>query len=633
MSSNQYRADIDGLRAIAILFVLIFHFYPETLPGGFVGVDIFFVISGFLITRLLIQNLNDNHFSLLEFYKRRVLRLFPALLVVMCAVLVVGWYALFQEEFWILGEHVVGGIAFLLNFILHREAGYFDPLSNSKPLLHLWSLSVEEQFYLVWPILLYLLSRWRALNATLLAVFTALSFAANFYFTDVTAQFYFPFLRFWQFSLGGWVALQPVPRDLIKNFASYAAFIAVLFGLYLVQDSDSYQHLYVLPVMIGTGIWLATPGSYIAEYLFSNPAIRVIGWISYPLYLWHWPILVFGRMLAPEYEDRKMASVILSFLLAALTYLLVERPIRFQRLGGALRVPALLVGGLTVAMFGMVVYLTGGKGARFNSIEAVMKRIEFGKGLAHSCKPLTGKSFNDDWCNFESNLTRDPSVVLIGDSFSASFATMLKSFADLNPSYDLSYRSYARGRCPSLLNYGPRYCREIVDSIYRYIQETPSVQTVVIANNWNRYINGTRFKEENHLESGESFARALKSSIEILRRQGKRVVVILSPPIGREPQTCVDRLADFGVKENCSIPEKWALKANSDSRRLLVPFFKAQGIPVFDPFDYLCDGERCLLQYQRKFLYGADGVHLETTGGEFLAEKAHDQIVDLILAR
>lgn len=173
LSHPKYRADIDGLRAIAILSVVGFHAFPQWIKGGFIGVDIFFVISGFLISSIIFGNLEKNTFSFTEFYIRRIQRIFPALILVLVTSYVFGWYLLLPDEFMQLGKHIAGGAGFISNLVLWSEADYFDTASNAKPLLHLWSLGVEEQFYIFWPVLLGVVWRYR-LNFLSITIFIAL---------------------------------------------------------------------------------------------------------------------------------------------------------------------------------------------------------------------------------------------------------------------------------------------------------------------------------------------------------------------------------------------------------------------------------------------------------------------------
>ncbi|MFN2375246.1 MAG: acyltransferase family protein [Candidatus Binatia bacterium] len=206
--SSHYRSDVDGLRAVSILLVVMFHAFPALLPGGYLGVDVFFVISGFLITDLMLRRAAQGFSSLGEFYARRVRRLFPALLAVTVACLVFGWFALLPGEYAQLGRHALAASVFVPNVAFWSEAGYWDTASRLKPLLHLWSLGVEEQFYLVWPALVLLLGRTRLPFPAWVLPVAAISFAANLYAAnaDPAAAFFLPQFRIWELMLGGLLA-------------------------------------------------------------------------------------------------------------------------------------------------------------------------------------------------------------------------------------------------------------------------------------------------------------------------------------------------------------------------------------------------------------------------------------------
>ena len=204
-----YRGDIDGLRAIAVLLVIGFHFFPRYVPGGFIGVDVFFVISGFLITRLIVVGLEDGSFTLTDFYARRIRRIFPALALVLAVSLVAGWLLLFPLDYRDLGKHAAAAAVFVANFTFLNEAGYFDTSSELKPLLHLWSLGVEEQFYIVWPLLMLAAWRWRYSPFLIAVALLVISFVWNVWLTSSNqlAAFYLPFTRFWELMLGGILAI------------------------------------------------------------------------------------------------------------------------------------------------------------------------------------------------------------------------------------------------------------------------------------------------------------------------------------------------------------------------------------------------------------------------------------------
>ena len=203
-----YRPDIDGLRAIAVSSVVLFHAYPKVFEGGYAGVDVFFVISGYLITLAILNSSEGNRFSVRDFYIRRVRRIFPALSLVFASVLVAGWILLNPQEFAQLGKHVASGSGFVSNLVLWKESGYFDTAAELKPLLHLWSLGVEEQFYIFFPAVMYLILRFRLPRFSLLAALTLASLIASIVFTSSapTAAFYNPATRVWEILIGSLVA-------------------------------------------------------------------------------------------------------------------------------------------------------------------------------------------------------------------------------------------------------------------------------------------------------------------------------------------------------------------------------------------------------------------------------------------
>src|SRR5208282_803264 len=210
--ANDYRADIDGLRAVAVGLVVVFHAFPLLIPGGFIGVDVFFVISGYLITALILDQQAVGSFSIKAFYIRRARRILPALCVVITATLIIGWFVLFPLPYQRLGLHAMAGALFIPNLVYWNDAGYFDDEAITKPLLHLWSLGVEEQFYLVWPLLLILLRRWKAQTTATLCALSVMSliYSSIASFHDPIAAFFSPLSRLWELGAGGILASRRV---------------------------------------------------------------------------------------------------------------------------------------------------------------------------------------------------------------------------------------------------------------------------------------------------------------------------------------------------------------------------------------------------------------------------------------
>ncbi len=337
MSDIKYRPDIDGLRAVAVGCVVCFHAFPNILKGGFVGVDVFFVISGFLISTIIFQGLENGRFSYFDFYSRRIKRIFPALAAVCAATLLTGWYVLLPDEFQLLGKHVAGGAGFVSNLVLWGESGYFDAAAESKPLLHLWSLGIEEQFYVVWPLVLGLVwKRKRGFFVVTLLV-AAISFGINIatIHGSPVAAFYSPLSRFWELMIGGALAYIAMHKAaLLKGYAdarSIGGILLIASGAVELNTESAFPGFWALPPTCGAFLLIAAgPDAWFNKHVLASRPMVWVGLISYPLYLWHWPVLVFyriasGRLLTPA--DR-IGAVIAACVLAYLTYRYLEQPMR-----------------------------------------------------------------------------------------------------------------------------------------------------------------------------------------------------------------------------------------------------------------------------------------------------------------
>ncbi len=354
--NTSYRADIDGLRAIAILSVVVFHAFPAWLPGGFVGVDIFFVISGFLITGLIHAQLASERFSYADFYARRIKRILPILCVVLASTFLFGWFVLHADAYGLLGKHMAATAAFVANFVYLGESGYFDVDASAKPLLHLWSLAIEEQFYVVWPILLVLSKKIPGMgDARLLKLLLALSSASLLYGIYLTrvepgAAYYLPFARFWELSLGGMALLlsrlRPVSEPLGRKLAwGGIALLALSFAL-IDKNAGFPGYIALLPCLGTAALLLGAQGGGIVAQMLRHKTLVFLGLTSYSFYLWHWPALFFLHDLVGEPSaPQLLGALALSLGLAITGYFLVETPLRHAR---GRYVPAVLVLVLTL---------------------------------------------------------------------------------------------------------------------------------------------------------------------------------------------------------------------------------------------------------------------------------------------
>lgn len=388
-SQNQhikYRADIDGLRAVAIISVVLFHAFPKMLSGGFVGVDVFFVISGFLISSIIFKSLDGGGFSFVDFYKRRIRRIFPSLILVLVSCYLFGWVSSVATEFSSIGKHIASGLGFVQNIVLYRESGYFDVVSELKPLLHLWSLGVEEQFYLLFPVLAIVVWKTRANVYVSLAIMALASFASCVIELkyNPSAAFYLPYNRVWEILCGSLLAYSAHRNhsvfvsiaSLIKYDAAGVSKLSsrlenifssvgliLLVGCFVVIDkSFSFPGYWAAIPVLGSVLLIASgPNSMVNRKILANRAMVWVGLISFPLYLWHWPILTFARTQEGGTPSLTLLilCVVASIVAAWLTYRYVEKPFRSPSSMGAksagLILTAIVLGGL-----GLMTYKSDG---------------------------------------------------------------------------------------------------------------------------------------------------------------------------------------------------------------------------------------------------------------------------------
>lgn len=500
-SNSKYRADIDGLRALAIILVVIYHGFPNILPGGFIGVDVFFVISGFLISTIIYEHLEKGDFSFSNFYLRRIKRIFPALLTVLITCFALGWFTLLADEYKQLGKHIAGGAGFISNLILWDESGYFDSASHTKPLLHLWSLGVEEQFYFIWPVIIW--AAWKfQLNLMAVAMSIALiSFGANIYqiyFLDkLAATFYLPHTRFWELMAGAILAQytlkNPIQNKFHQNFQSAIGLAFILISVALINTQSLFPGYWALLPVIGT-VLIINAGSQakINRTLFAHPTLVWIGLISFPLYLWHWPALVFARITAKgaPTASTQMVAILGALALATLTYRLIERHIRF---GGYHKTKATILC-LLMAVTGFVgfnTYARDGLTFRLNQIQFRLPPILQSLGQsnpnhssntqAQNSKPIEALG------NKDPKITQTPKkqIWLWGDSYAGHLLAGYQSrFGDEFEIFQLNSNG-----CPPILNLelpNRRNCSQINQRNFERIRNQKPYK-VVLAANWTDY--------------------------------------------------------------------------------------------------------------------------------------------------
>ncbi len=656
----SYRPDIDGLRAIAVLSVIAFHAFPSWLPGGFIGVDVFFVISGFLITALIQDNLQQQSFSFGAFYAGRARRLFPALIVVLLSCQLFGWFALLSDEYQALGKHVAASAAFIPNLIFWSESGYFDYAADAKPLLHLWSLGVEEQFYLLWPAVIWLAFRYRFSLMKTCITLLVVSLLLNLIMTEeaASAAFFLPVTRMWELLSGCLLALLLrsgtviaastsaglAKSPLIPQVISIVGLALLMAGLVFVDQDLSFPGPWALvPVLATAALLMAGQGAWINQTVLCSRLLVWTGLISYPLYLWHWPLLSFARILEggkPDWQIRG-ALVLVSFLLATLTYLLIERPIRFGRhlKAKTFTLAAIMVvsGGL-----GLATFLQDGFASRIanKEIEAQLADLKF--DLPDSGGWFCGeKSHDSPRCH---STGPDPTVVVIGDSHA------LTIYSALSERYKAKGQTIAlygaSDGCPPLLNVviqdqggDARNCLKRGSQAIERIIADPAVKEVILTSRGPMYTSGYGFGEiesdqfgtwvlhvkgeERGVRSNEEvFAKGLEQTLDALLAAGKKLTYLHDvPELGFDIRSCFSfRPLSWSRKNDapCAVSRK-DFEDRTESYRQMVNRILAQRpeIRVIDLAEALCDEKWCL-GAKNGVLFYMDDDHLSHRGAAYV---------------
>lgn len=639
-----YRADIDGLRAVAIISVVFFHTYPTFLKGGFIGVDVFFVISGFLISSHIFKDIDAGCFSFKYFYARRIKRIYPSLLFVLASIYLFGWFSLFSEEFKQLGKHIAATAAFVSNIIYWNEAGYFDSSAELKPLLNMWSLGVEEQYYIFWPVIVW--AAWkRRYSLCVVSVFLiVLTFVFNIYQSrvNITADFYSPATRFWELLSGGVLAIlikknnayfeNIVAFDVRRNAASFLGFSGLLVSFVLLNDEMLFPGLWAaIPVVASVMLIYAGPDALINRHILSGRFMVWVGKISYPLYLWHWPLISLVYILENGNPSRlqKILAVILSLLFSWVTYRFIELPIRHGHNRKTTFFLALSMSAL--GALGLLSYYSDG--IPFRHVNKYKSNNRFDTPYKESCEPLIkSKIAENEWCNRGSSMALKPNTVLIGDSFSNAYSPMLQEFFDTKP-VESKYQAFSfvqlgHGSCPPFRNFGPEGCRVAADEYYEYVKNNKDISTVILAANWPSYLSDDSRPWGEYKESVASAVSSISSTIAQYQLLNRRVIVFLSPPQGFSPKSCLSR--PFALRDKkCNLPVSDILKNEKSYREILLPILKKYSVEYFDPFDYFCDEHICRVESGGS-IFSVDGHHLSVLGGVYLATEGKLKLMHLL---
>lgn len=649
-----YRPDIDGIRALAVLPIVIFHAFPGAIRGGFAGVDIFFVISGYLITGIILGGIDGAGFSFADFYERRMRRIFPGLLIVLVACYAFGWFALLADEYARLGKHIAGAAVFALNFILAGEAGYFDVSASAKPLLHLWSLAVEEQFYLVWPAILVAVVRLRLSVLGTIIVAALFSFGANIALAlhAPVEDFYLPVTRAWELMAGALLLVltdaRPSNRGVVAgilarwpNACALAGLGAIGVSLFGPAGNYAYPGWWgVLPVL-GTLLLIgAGPGAQINRVALAHPVAVWFGLISYPLYLWHWPLLSYLTIVDTAQPEPvlRWAALIASVALAWLTYRLVERPIRHSR-GHAVPVVlfALLltigyIGYATFAAQGLTGRLGHGLAFRFGpEYTELVNSIEVGKDYgAHRVAACDHSEASDEFCQQD---TQGPAnAVVLGDSH----ARMLFPGLVRNASTDMSWMLLSKNGCSPLfgMQTNPAYiqaagsdvadCERFLRAAIDRIKGDDAIKVVLISAAV-RILNSQLTASDEQARRSEIAALADKMlhTVADLESAGKRVALLIDNPWLAEPKDCFpNRFWTMEARRAaCSMAARDYAAKVADYLGMVREVAAADPrLQIIDETPALCPDGTCSVMLSGKSLYSFSD-HLSDYGNDVVGRK------------
>jgi peptidoglycan/LPS O-acetylase OafA/YrhL len=651
-----YRADIGGLRAVAVLSILFFHLDITQFSGGYVGVDIFYVISGYLITSIIVRELAAGEFSIARFYERRVRRILPALVVVLIATLLVGSLMLGPNQFAELGRSTGATALFVSNIFFFMGSGYFDGPSELKPLLHTWSLAIEEQFYILFPFLLILIAkRLSGRYATWLIPLAVLSLAASVIGTGVdenAAFFLLPF-RGWELLIGSVLALNVIPHVTdrkVLNVLSAAGLMMMLVSIFTFSSATPFPGIAAALPTIGTGLVIyagTNIRTFVGRMLGARPMV-FFGLISYSLYLWHWPTIVYAKLyLINEPTDlEKTVILILTVGLATLSWRAVETPFRDRTFFAPRERLFVFFSAVCVVILASSLFIVSKNGFPGRAPnEQLNDALAADPGWQHwkDCEELGEEDTHDlSLCAIgaESGTT---SVLFWGDSHALALASAINSSAmRLGIGGEIAVRT----GCAPLIGIdrvGQRSCHEFNEDVIRYLAERPDLGTVILAARWALSTSGTRYKNEDgksvtledvsegNAASGDNaalFELGLRRTVAALESLGRRVVIVRQvPEVGYDVPSANYSAKLTGQDVNALIAPTRAEYAGrtADSSRVIDALAAGSAVQLVDPASLLCDADTCRVVDDDIPLYRDDN-HLSLYGC-LLVSKLFDEVL------
>jgi peptidoglycan/LPS O-acetylase OafA/YrhL len=647
----QYRKDIDGLRAVAVLAVVLFHAKLQGFSGGFVGVDVFFVISGYLITGLIAQDWKAGRFSFATFYFRRIRRIVPALLCVYVACTLLALALMMPSDMAAFARSLASSATFVSNHYFYRLAGYFGGQSDLKPLLHTWSLSIEEQFYLVWPLLFLVVARWRFawLPYVVWAVGAISLVAAAVMVGEHKEEVFFlaPF-RAWELLLGAALALstwRPALPAWMTELGAGAGLCMILASVLLLDESHDFPGLLAVPPCLGAALIILAgmERQPAVNRLLSTRPAAAIGLVSYSLYLWHWPLLSFARYHLDRPLDAVETGSILAASLAAayLTYRYVEQPARHLTL---VRMPQVIGAGiLSLAAITLTGHLLAASRWTFN-LDPEVRRLDAASTSRNlyrrSCSGPKNIFRDDEACTFgppRSSASYD--MAIFGDSHGDHYTPAMSVLAQ---QAGMSGRQITIGGCLALLGYyeitapfsKEAGCRTLREAMVKFVESNPRLQVAVLAHNWSSYTGEKIWQDEGRIyllgskhdvrspqRSLEVLRQSLEQTIDFFEAHGVHVVLLGEIPLfNHDPIRCIAAAVKQGLgAQSCRIPVSDVQGRIGAMNTLLADLARrSKNVSFFSPVDTMCDQQWCRPVMDGVYMY-RDRGHLNRVGAEHLA--------------
>jgi peptidoglycan/LPS O-acetylase OafA/YrhL len=680
MTASHYRPDIDGLRAVAVLAVLGYHAFPDVFPGGFIGVDIFFVISGYLITKILLTHRLVGYSDFIYFYSKRIIRIFPALAIVLISCLVFGWFFLLKDEYVHLAKYTIGAGLFVSNILSWLDSGYFDISAETKPLLHLWSLGVEEQFYIIWPIIILLVRKLGMSLLTVIVLIIAASFTCSVMAQHYpTAGFFLIPARSWELLAGGFAGYLSLNNHnnnykvfsvlgrlkttesfrKLKDFGLHRSrkinifaslgFILIVCSFIWVDSSFLFPGYIALIPVLGTFIIIFTgPTSWVNHQILANRLLVFIGLISFPLYLWHWPLLVFYHIVSGGENNAaiKIGLLFLSFILATATYYYIEQPFRrSERL--STKAVFLLILMLLIVSVASVIHRKTGFGDRFTGAQSNLAQLEYAFPNTKECRDHF--DFARESC-YESSAGLEDTIMLIGDSHMEALA---HGFIQLGRHDGLSFNLLAIGKagCSPFLNtesytdFGVNYnCKGIIEPALQVAIKRPDIKWVILTGRHAARFNGSAFgraeqdllsKPWSYQYNSEAFKTndpqlafqlGLRDTVAALTAAGKKVLFVDQvPELGFFPRNCL-RFRSF-YKTDCDITRVSAdARMNPYKHAVAQILSKVPNAYIFDPISLFCNRSHCSAFNSDNQLLYRDDDHMSKIAADTIASSILDVI-------